>query len=1036
MRLHRLEFTAIGPFAGHEVIDFTAFDDSGIFLLEGPTGAGKSTIIDAIAFALYGDVARQKDASKDRLRSDLAPASLRSEVDLVFETSAGIHRVHRAPTYTPKGRKSARNEPATLVRVVEDPASEDGYRTVAALERGNRQVDPEIRRLVGLSKEQFLQTVVLPQGKFAEFLTATSQEREGVLRDIFDTRVFQDLQFRLVAEGQRSRARVEEAEEGARRAFEVLEAAALALGAESSPDAAARIIPSSVLTPHPPAGVDPLGDDPEAALERAASLEASASALHQAAAAALPMLAAAAKEAAEGLEAARTLNARLDERAGLLEASARLDERRPQIEALRAERADATRSARVIPALDAAEASEIAFDSAVEGLSAALDALRPTRPELSASPAGGPDPAWSQDLHARLKEATASLTEDRARIRDLVELEGSLPERRAGLADSRSLLSELHDASSALGARIDAAPRSIADLEARRSRALAERSALADAPSRAESLALRLARARTIPALRLGREARLAEEAEALEAARGAGLAARAAHEAWLANTGAALADALEEGAPCPVCGSLEHPRPATPPGGAPISKERVEELDAAKQRADEALVSARRASIDAESALCAAIEGAEGDADELEERLDAARAEISRADELGSEISRLEEELVRAREELDAHRAEATRLTSEIATLDAEVAQAAARLDEDEARCRAAAQGARSLAALDARLSEELETLDAVSGALVEWDRARRSLDSARAAALAALDEAGFTADGSGAEAARALVRTRARLEEIDAAVTDFDARVLSIGQGLASERLRGLESASRVDLSPLEGALEEAERKRDLAQHRLGFLEGGRDRVLEAAGVFRSARSGLDAARAEAGPIRRLAGIADATSKENLVATPLSAWVLVSRLDEVLSAANPRLLAISSGRYELISTPDDGTSSRKSGLGLKIIDHDTEESRSTLTLSGGETFYTSLALALGLADVVASEAGGIELRTMFIDEGFGSLDAATLDLVMTQLHALRDSGRTVGVISHVEEMARQIPDQIRIRPGGRAGSTLSVRA
>ena len=219
MKLHRLAFTAIGPFAGTEVIDFTAFDDSGLFLLEGPTGAGKSTLIDAIAFALYGDVARLKDSSKDRLRSDLAAPGVHSEVDLVFEVSSGIYRVRRFPSYIPKGRKSPRNEPVTLVRVVEDPDAQDGFRTVGAVERGARQVDPAIRDLVGLSKEQFLQTVVLPQGKFAEFLTASSKDREAVLSDIFDTRIYRELQRDLVAAGSDSKALVADAEARCLNAF-------------------------------------------------------------------------------------------------------------------------------------------------------------------------------------------------------------------------------------------------------------------------------------------------------------------------------------------------------------------------------------------------------------------------------------------------------------------------------------------------------------------------------------------------------------------------------------------------------------------------------------------------------------------------------------------------------------------------------------------------------------------------------------------------------------------------------------------------
>ncbi|WP_254873018.1 SMC family ATPase [Schaalia sp. Marseille-Q2122] len=154
------------------------------------------------------------------------------------------------------------------------------------------------------------------------------------------------------------------------------------------------------------------------------------------------------------------------------------------------------------------------------------------------------------------------------------------------------------------------------------------------------------------------------------------------------------------------------------------------------------------------------------------------------------------------------------------------------------------------------------------------------------------------------------------------------------------------------------------------------------------------------------------------------------------MARFEEVLAAANPRLLAISQGRYELIRVDDDGSQSRKSGLGVAVVDHDTETTRLPSTLSGGETFYVSLSLALGLADVVTGENGGVELRTMFIDEGFGSLDANTLETVMAQLQRLRDSGRTVGVISHVHEMATLIPDQIRVRWNAKEGSMVTVRA
>jgi len=183
MRIRRLEMVGIGPFTQRQVIDFTAFDESGLFLLEGPTGSGKSTIIDALTFALYGDVARQKDASKDRLRSNHITDSDPSEADLVFEVGTGIYRVTRTPAYTPAGKKSQRNSKSTLMRVVEDPDAPDGWRTVEPIASGPRDVGSEIPAIVGLDKDQFLQTIVLPQGKFSQFLNATSDAREQILRD-------------------------------------------------------------------------------------------------------------------------------------------------------------------------------------------------------------------------------------------------------------------------------------------------------------------------------------------------------------------------------------------------------------------------------------------------------------------------------------------------------------------------------------------------------------------------------------------------------------------------------------------------------------------------------------------------------------------------------------------------------------------------------------------------------------------------------------------------------------------------------------
>ena len=314
---------------------------------------------------------------------------------------------------------------------------------------------------------------------------------------------------------------------------------------------------------------------------------------------------------------------------------------------------------------------------------------------------------------------------------------------------------------------------------------------------------------------------------------------------------------------------------------------------------------------------------------------------------------------------------------------------------------------------------------------ACADWEQASESDREARAALTQALEAQELEADSW----CSFLLEER-DVTALEARVSAHEREIFAVREALASERLTRAASAPAPDLEALTDASRKADEDAASAARASGKLEQHCAQIEAARVSLEQALDALAQAREQAGPIRRLADIAAASGPDNLAATPLSAWVLISRLEDVLAAANPRLERISSGRYQLVAVPDDGTSSRKSGLGLAIVDHDTEATRSPRTLSGGETFYTSLALALGLADVVTAEAGGVELRTMFIDEGFGSLDSHTLALVMEQLQALRSAGRTVGVISHVEEMATQIADQIQVRPLEEGGSTLRVRA
>ena len=1049
MRLHRLAFTAIGPFADTEVIDFTVFDDAGLFLLAGPTGAGKSMLIDAIVFALYGDVARQSDASTQRLRSDYASPRVHSEVDLIFETPAGIYRVTRTPKYVPKGNRSARNSQASLVRVIEDPSCSEGYRTIEGVERGARQISSEIKRIVGLTKEQFLQTVVLPQGKFAEFLTAKSEDRKSILCDIFETGVYLDFQKRLVSEASSGKALLLAAEEECLRAFGALERLELKdievpapLGTPSaSPEAPSVSLEAPSLSPETPspepedhvslAPMDPLADEGWAR-ERAEHIVSTAEKLlDQARASQLPLIEAAEK-AAQALAQAKEDRALVEERTRLLEEKTALEAQGPAIAATRQKIEQARRVAAILPSLEqrdqALAARKAAHTQALHSLTACSAAQILTFDEASLSE------ELARSFLPQIENHKELRTEERARIRELLALEAGLQDRRHALEARVDKRTALEATIARLDEQLADSPRRIAMGEEALEAMASEINGLEGVEGALERVKARMSAAQD--ALRLIEEMKAASQAlgEAKAAARDAQITAMIAHEQWLNQTASALAQDLEEGQACPVCGSLEHPSPMPAHEGEDLSRDAITLLDRAKTQADERFTAASSAHLALVEAVKEANGRAGGDAASISLELEEAQKAVDHLFAVKKLKAELEADLKKERETEAAVKEQRLAARVELVERRVEITSMRESLEADERRCAEAAGKAESLGDLDDALTRALTLLKEASSGLSEFLHCSQLAASAHERALSALDEGGFEDTPEAHDEIRSLHASEKQITALEAEVSAYDSTLGAVTQLLASSRLSRAEGLVPADEEPLREALNEAKKRQEEAQRRLGSLEQALKQIQSAEVDFSHSLSQLHEVRDSFGPLRRLAGIADASSKENLLQTPLSAWVLVSRLDEVLAAANPRLLSISSGRYELVSTPDDGTRSRRSGLGLAIVDHDTEETRSPRTLSGGESFYTSLSLALGLADVVTAEAGGIELRTMFIDEGFGSLDSATLELVMAELHELRDSGRVVGVISHVDEMARQIPDRITVTPSGRGGSRLSV--
>ena len=1024
MKIRWLRITGIGPFAGEHTVDFSAFEDSGLFLLDGPTGAGKSTLIDAITFALYGDVARTKDASKDRLRSNHISDSEPSEADLVFEVATGIYRVTRTPAYTPAGKKSQRNSKSTLTRVVEDPDAPDGWRTVEPIASGPRDVGYEIPRIVGLDKDQFLQTIVLPQGKFSQFLNATSDAREQILRDIFDTQIYVDFTKALVDAAASSKRGIEERRLAAVGAFERVRSLDDALSENVHTDAPGAQERSAEA--EEAAQLDAGAEDSSAVTRWAEEAcnrarEAHAQTLRVAEAAT-----ATAREASRALAEGRAVAEAQAEHARV---SATLAELTASEEAIASDRELAGQARRALTVAP--------FDAAVTEASARLEAagdqvaaLSPALGDEACAQPAALTPEAVSVLGQRAQAQRDEASRTRGSLEEALAVERSLPDLRAQIESLRSQheqalarIASIEAEREALPGRIEQATESLRLMRA-------DADTLPEAASALRAINERLDASMQADLLRSALLGASDELREATATAKLANAAAADCHDLWIAQSASALARELEEDTPCPVCGSTEHPSPA-PVADGEITREQVAELDQARDRAEGALRDAQARHQDLVRRIAQLNEVAGAPTPTLETERDRAAELVAKLEALSPQITEIEAALAQERARLDG-------LTDSLASAREAAASLASTLQERESALAAAEARVETeradFASLDARaahLDERAHRAAALAGACADWDNARAALAQARRALADALEEQGLEADSW-----RTLLLPLPQVEALEAHVAAHEKALFAAREALASERLTRAAAASAPDLQALTETARKAEEDAAAASRASGILEQHCAQLDAAHASLEDALEALARAREQAGPIRRLADIAAASGPENLASTPLSAWVLIARLEEVLAAANPRLTAISSGRYELVSVPDDGTASRKSGLGLAIIDHDTDALRSPRTLSGGETFYTSLALALGLADVVSAEAGGVELRTMFIDEGFGSLDSHTLSLVMAQLQALRCAGRTVGVISHVEEMATQIADQIQVRPLPEGGSTLSVRA
>lgn len=1097
MILHTLEFEAFMAYPKRQEINFDTLNSAGVFLLNGPTGAGKTTILDAICYALYGETSSDRESAK--LHSTYAAHSGTKPRVLLDVTLHGKRlRIDRTPAYNKpitrgarKGQMREESAKATLAELAPgaDPADEKAWTPISS---SVAEVNRTIAERTHLTKEQFLKVVLLPQGQFAQFLKSKPKERKELLKKMFPVEHYEQLFAALTEEAKTAQQEVAQDENTQRGYLERARVEMLALQAlldVADPDA------------EDAAGEGSATEDPVEA-ETSEQLTAESVTAENVTAETLDAW------VAGGVERARETSARekqeqqrltdeadrntrlLAERAQLqadwreyeqlcerrTRLTVRADEHKAQREELAQARAAAPLHAQYAQvhaesqALAARQQEQAACASALDETGRALlaalrdeetsaEVIFPEETTFAALPDFEPAEQETQleallDTLRALQKKDAQLTDEEAaaaallkqanaleqdraraekRLSDLTAQAEQLAEELAGYStadEERTLAAHLvteaqqkHDAAQQMQQKLDAASAAVAAAQKQSKRtATAEQKAQEKWQASAQQALAATEEFKNLQVLRLAQASSL-------------------------------LARELKDGEPCAVCGSVEHPAPARIAEGEQLV-ERAD-LDAAKEREDKAHKQARthelakdratKAHQEASEALAAArtqyetlVAQGECDVEQTAAQLQQAQTRLAQAQ---SRVTARDGVLVK----VERVRAEQQKAQEALRTIESAAVEAQTRHRDAAARCEAAAaQLAPARAAVG--FAQRVEAVEGYRAAHQRLARAVLLLGQARERhALAAAQAERLLAESSfeSAELIHAAVRTPERVDALEQAVAAYELEHARLLEGFGREAIVAVAArAAAGEQAPddLQGVREQVEQLR-AAVHRLTLREGERESLLRSLQALRGEYAAFRAKTAQRyDRAQMLANLAAAARGDTLGGyehqVDLVSYVLGAEFERILHSASLHLDRMSEGRYGMVFSDHRAKGSRSGGgLNLEITDTWTGEPREASSLSGGESFLASLSLALGLAEVVQANNGGIELDTLFIDEGFGTLDAETLDMVMGTIESLRDSGRTIGLISHVEEMKNRIPAQIVVEKG-QNGSSVRVNS
>ncbi len=1022
MRPIKLTLSAFGPYGGAETIDFREATDAGLFGIYGPTGSGKSSIFSAISFALFGEGAKEEQGI-GTMRSDFAPEDLLTEVSLQFELGAKRYYIKRQPDQArPKARgegHTVQPHAAWLFDVSELTIDDVGPDCcgVPLAERKVSTVLSHVEELLGYGAQQFRQIVLLPQGRFERFLVSNSKDRLEILRELFDVSLYRRLTEKLKADAADIRREIED---GYR-----LHGHRLQLEGFASSDELSNGIASAL---------------EQYEFTRLDVAEKSA------------VLALANKAFAAAEEQ--------DKRFGEVEAAGaalkQLEAQTPAYETMRARKSRAELARRMV------DLDESVADATKRHAAAVSTHAEATLAASKASEDASTASAAFRDLRSREHEI-----DDLARKIDLLngykQVLVDAGERHAYHETALLVLErakQAHSQAASGQAQADqlCGVKQVA-LTAAQANAL-ERQNLA---GRRDGLKGELEGARAFAnatqAVKLAQSAHEKAAATALDAQARHGEAVTAAEtreSAFISAQASVLAQRLRDGHPCPVCGASEHPEPAHGSGDASALEQawrdaQTQALAASKADRDaQSSASAAHATLEAQRAALAGLTSPLRRVSDIEADL---RAVVAETDTLGEPIDAgvLAQELEETRRCRQAA-AETLQQASD-ALGKATTAEALARQAYDD-RIASIPEGLREQGALQTEIDAATARFCARKQAVADADAKQQELTAIAIRAAAELQSAAKMLSDKEIDLTAKRALFGARLIELGiaetdyraaiadiAAIADMEKAILAFDSALAEARARNtaarnaVGNTQRPNLEPYRLSCHQAQTATDDAVGKSAAAQQRHQSIVDLQASLAEELEKLRTLEQSSGALR---GLAEAFDGQNEMRTSLETFAIGAMFDQVLEAANLRLDPMTNGRYRFERDTVSVGGRSKRGLDVRVHDIETGRAREIITLSGGETFIAALALALGLSDIVEMTNGAIRLDTIFIDEGFGSLDtdndAGTLDQVLQVLQNIVGEQRAVGLISHVPLVQQAVPNGFTVYKGIN-GSQIDVR-